>query len=365
MLFRSGNARVLAARFSDAHFFYAEDRKKPLAVHGERLAGMTWIRGLGTMADRQAALAEAAAGVAALIGADADAARRAGSLSKSDLTTQMVGEFPELQGHVGRLLAHLDAEPSEVSLAIEEAYLPRFAGDDLPKTGAGRALALAERLTLLARAFAHGLAPKGSADPLGLRRAANGIVTLVFDANWRGTLGDLFGAAQVGGGDELYEFVLARLRATLAEEAAVDVVDAVLAAPRGQVPANADLVWAAARVRGLEDLVNSGAFTPIRIAFRRAAGLVKEHRSTDYDVALLGGEAGVALHEALLEMPHGADIATQLQALADLRPFVDRYFEAVLVMCEDADSRSSRLGLLRSIVERFAGLADFTRLSGD
>lgn len=365
-LIAAGNARVLAARFSDAHFFYAEDRKKPLAVHGERLAGMTWIRGLGTMADRQAALAEAAAGVATLLGADPFAARRAGSLCKSDLTTQMVGEFPELQGHVGRLLAHLDGEADDVALAIEESYLPRFAGDALPTSGPGRALALAERLTLLGRAFARGHAPKGSADPLGLRRAANGVVTLVLAANWRGPLSQLFAAANEPDADvAVYEFVLARLRASLAEEAAVDVVDAVLAAPRGQTPGEVDLALAAERVRGLEALVRSGAFTPIRLAFRRAAGLVKEHRDTSYDVTLLGGEAGIALHEALLALPVSADTASQLAALSALRPHVDRYFDAVLVMCDDVDSRSSRLGLLRSIVERFAGLADFTRLSGE
>jgi glycyl-tRNA synthetase beta chain len=364
-LISAGNARVLAARFHDARFFYAEDRKKSLAEHGAKLQGMLWIRGLGTMGERQAALAGAAEGVARLLGADAAAAHAAGGLAKADLTTQMVGEFPELQGHVGRLLAALEGAPPAVALAIEEQYLPRFAGDVLPTSGAGRALALAERLTLLARAFAAGHAPKGNADGLGLRRAANGVVAIVLDARWRGTLGDLFGAAGVSGGDDLYEFVAARLRATLQNEAPVDIVDAVLAAPRGQIPANVDLHFAAVRVRGLAALVREGNFGPIRATFRRAAGLVKEHRDTDYDVALLGGEAGVALHEAYLGLPHGTDVAPALDALAALRPVVDRYFDGVLVMCDEAAARNSRLGLLRSIVERFAGLADFTRLSGD
>lgn len=364
-LIAEGNARVLAARFHDARFFYAEDRRKTLAEHGERLQGMTWIRGLGTMAERQAALSGAAAGLARLLGGDEAAAAAAGALCKSDLATQMVGEFPELQGHVGRLLATIDGAPGEVAMAIEEHYLPRFAGDALPATSAGRALALAERLTLLARAFAGGHAPKGSADPLGLRRAANGVVAIVLDAGWRGALGDLFGAAGVGGGDDLYEFVLARLRATLQDEAPVDLVDAVLAAPRGQLPANVDLTWAAHRVRALAALVRDGNFGPIRTTFRRAAGLVKEHRSVAYDVSLLGGPAGEALHEALLAAPTSADVGVALEALASLRPLVDRYFEAVLVMCDEDTARASRLGILRSIVERFSGLADFTRLSGD
>jgi glycyl-tRNA synthetase beta chain len=279
----------------------------------------------------------------------------------------MVGEFPELQGHVGRLLAQLDGAPPEVALAIEEHYLPRFAGDILPTSGAGRALALAERVTLLARAFAAGHAPKGNADPLGLRRATIGLVALVLDIGWRGSLGELFAAAGVGGGDDLYEFVIARLRATLSDEAPVDIVDAVLAARPRDVsgPASVDLTWAARRVRALAALVRGGEFGPIRTTFRRAAGLVKEHRSTEYDTALLGGEAGIALHEALQEMSHGGDVGAALEALAALRPQVDRYFDAVLVMCDDTTARASRLGLLRSIVERFSGLADFTRLSGE
>ncbi len=366
-LIATGNARVLAARFHDAKFFYAEDRKKRLEEHGAKLAGMMWIRGLGTMAERQASLADAAAGVAGLIGADVEAARAAGRWAKCDLTTQMVGEFPELQGHVGRLLAVLDGAPEEVGLAIEEHYLPRFAGDVLPTTGAGRALALAERLTLVARAFAAGLAPKGNADGLGLRRATIGIVALVLDIGWRGPLGDLFAAAGVGGGDELYDFVLARLRAMLADEAPVDVVDAVLAARPRDVsgPASVDLTWAARRVRALAALVRAGEFGPIRTTFRRAAGLVKEHPSTVYDTDQLGGPAGLALHEALQDMPHAGDVGSQLEALAALRPHLDDYFGAVLVMCDDPVARASRLGLLRSIVERFSGLADFTRLSGD
>ncbi|MDP2305427.1 MAG: glycine--tRNA ligase subunit beta [Pseudomonadota bacterium] len=366
-LIAAGNTRVLAARFHDAKFFYAEDRKKPLSEHGEKLAGMMWIRGLGSMAERQGALAEAAAGVAELIGADPATARAAGLLCKSDLTTQMVGEFPELQGHVGRLLALLDGASFGVALAIEEHYLPRFAGDSLPTSGAGRALALAERLTLLARGFGAGLAPKGNADQIGLRRATVGIVALVLGMGWRGPMGELFAAAGVGGGDELYEFVLARLRASLMDEAPVDIVDAVLAA-RGKDhvgPVSVDLTWAARRVHALAALVKAGEFGPIRIAFRRAAGLVKEHDSADYVLDQLGGPAGIALHQALADMPQDGDVGSALEGLAALRPHVDRYFADVMVMCDDPVARASRLGLLRSIVERFSGLADFTRLSGE
>lgn len=357
-LVAEGNARVLAARFYDAKFFYAEDRKKPLAAHAEKLAGMTWIRGLGTMAERQEEVARAGERLAPLVGADVVATGAAGRLCKADLTTLMVGEFPELQGHVGRLLAELDGRPRDVALAVEEHYLPRFAGDALPTTGTGLALALADRVTLLQRTFAAGMAPKGSADPLGLRRAANGVVALVLAAGWRGDVRELFVEARAG--EDLVEFVIARLRATLqAEGHATDLVDAVLAAGAY------DLAHAAARVRAMSALARTGAFAPIRATFRRAGGLVKEHASTAYDPALFEHDAERALHEAFLRVPHDTDVDAALASLAALRPSVDRLFDAVLVMCDDARVRDNRLGLLRAIVARFSSLADFSRLSTD
>ena len=241
-LIGQGNARVLAARFHDARFFYAEDRKQPLASHRARLEGMTWIRGLGTMAERQDEVCAAAVRLAVKLEADPAQVEAAGKLCKCDLTTQMVGEFPELQGHVGRLLAEADGVAPLTALAIEEHYLPRFAGDATPSTRAGCALALAERLTLLARAFAAGLAPKGSADPQGLRRAANGVVAILLDAGVRIDLRTLFRVAGATASDELVDFVVARLRATLlADGIATDLVEAVLAAD------STDLSWAAAR----------------------------------------------------------------------------------------------------------------------
>ncbi|MFO0002740.1 MAG: glycine--tRNA ligase subunit beta, partial [bacterium] len=178
----TGNARVLAARFHDAKFFYAEDRKRPLQAHGQKLAGMQWIRGAGTMAEKTARVGQIAEALAPVVGADPADAARAGALAKADLATQMVGEFPELQGHVGRLLAALDGEPGGVPLAIEEHYLPRFAGDGLPATPAGLAIALADRPDTLAHTFRLGLKPMGSAVPLGLRRAAGGLVALILGA---------------------------------------------------------------------------------------------------------------------------------------------------------------------------------------
>ncbi|MEN9786753.1 MAG: hypothetical protein RLZZ299_2017 [Pseudomonadota bacterium] len=361
-LIAEGNARVLAARFHDAKFFHAEDSRTPLAQHGARLAGMTWIRGLGTMAERQGAVSEAAVRLAAHVGADATLVAEAGGLAKCDLSTQMVGEFPELQGHVGRLLADAQGHAPGVGAAIEEAYLPRHAGDATPATPAGRALALAERLTLLHRAFAHGLAPKGSADPQGLRRAANGVVAIVLDAGWRGDLGALFRAANdADASPEVLEFVGARLRATLLGEGIpTDVVDAVLAVDA------ADMAHAASRARAMGARVRAGTFGPVRATFRRVAGLAKDHADPTWSAAAFVDPSEHALASAFAALPAaGGDVEAELAALADFRPAVDGFFDRVLVMVDDAAVRANRLGLLRAILARFASLADFSRLSSE
>lgn len=363
-LIAEGNARVLHARFHDAKFFYAEDRRIPLAEHGRRLAGMVWIRGLGSMAERQRRVREAGLLLAPATGADPARVDAAGALCKCDLTTTMVGEFPELQGHVGRLLAELEGVPG--ALAIEEHYLPRFAGDRLPTTPEGRALALAERATLLLDTAAAGLLPKGSADPLGLRRAANGLVSLVLAARIEGDLRDLLEGLRGArtptelGADHgpVVDFVLARLKASLlAEGHPTDLVEAVYAT------GGADLVHIADRVRAMGAMVRDGSFAPVRVAFRRAAGLVKEVDEAGFDRARFQAPVEHELADALAGLPPATDVGASLAALTALRPVVDRYFDGVLVMCDDPELRAARLGLLAAVTRRFANLADFTRLS--
>lgn len=375
-----GNARVLTARFYDAKFFYAEDRKKALAVHGERLAGMTWIRGLGTMADRQARITRIAADIAPLLGADVAVAEAAGGVCKADLATQMVGEFPELQGHVGRLLAEAEGLGADVAMAIEEHYLPRGQGDNLPRTPAGAALALADRLLLVGEAFARdglGLVPKGNADPQGIRRAASGIVQILLDRAWQGSIARLFALAgfvdarhvavgEFSGPDfavfdhgALHEFVRARFRASMvAEGHAVDVVDAVMAAGGGEI------VAMAGRIRAVSALFQAGGFEPVRTAFRRVAGLARDHALARYTPDLFQVDAERALDEAMRDQL-GEDVAPDalLGRIVQLRPVVDHYFDVVHVMCDDPALRDNRLGLLRTIYERVSRFADFSRLS--
>lgn len=375
-----GNAKVIGARFHDARFFYAEDRRKRLEEHDATLARMQWIRGGGTMQDKARRVGRLARLLASDLGADREVAERAGRLCKADLATQMVGEFPELQGHVGRLLAGLDGEAEAAALAIEEHYLPRSASDGLPGTPAGRALALADRLDTLAGCFATGIRLKGSSDPLGLRRAAVGLLQLVLDAGLRRPLGELFDEALAGLGeevqtkgspaearDELVDFTLTRLRALLREEHDTEVVDAVLDAGGARDP-----VALSARVRALSELARGPAFGPLKTTFKRVMGLTREHASASYEPADLAHPAEQALHQALdavipraRSLSQGLRYGDALAALAELKAPVDALFDQVMVMAEDPAVRATRLGLLRAIADEFHRIADFSLLSAE
>jgi glycyl-tRNA synthetase beta chain len=284
----------------------------------------------------------------------------------------MVGEFPELQGQVGRLLAELEGAPARAALAIEESWLPRGGGGDLPTTPEGRAFALADRAVLLGLAFADeglGLVPRGNADPQGIRRAAGGLVAIhhgapavdvrrVFEAAGfaldagPGTLRSFDGTA-------LLEFVLARFRAQeLAEGHSPDIVEAVMAAGGGELRVMAE------RIEAVTLLVREGGFEPVRTTFRRVAGLARDHDSTAFDPGLFASSAEAELAEGARRLlPEGAP--DLLAGIVALRPLVDHFFAAVLVMTDDAALRANRLGLLRSILVRVSRYADFSRLSAD
>jgi glycyl-tRNA synthetase beta chain len=366
-----GNTKVLAARFHDAKFFYAEDQKQTLAEHSAALSGMRWIRGGGTMAEKADRLGTLAAALAGLTGANEDEAHMVGRLAKADLTTQMVTEFPKLQGHVGRLLAGLEGTPDTVCLGIEEHYLPRYAGDTLPTTPAGQAAALADRIDTLTGCFSLGLKPKGSADPLGLRRAANGLLVILREAKINADLDTLwrtssFAPPEGAGWNDLQGFVMARLRAQLQDRFATDLVDAVLATG-DNVPVSLE-----AKAEAMHDLSRTPEFGPIKITFKRVMGLTKDHASTDYTPNALVDAAEHTLHTALTQVAASAtacadslDFNGSLTQLSTLKAPVDALFDAVMVMHEDEAIRSNRLGLLRSVADQFRRIADFTHLSSD
>ena len=375
-----GNARVIRARFDDARFFFAEDRKLSLEEHGADLVKMRWVRGLGTVAEKQARLVALAPGLSEVTGGDPAKAARAAALCKCDLLSQMVGEFPELQGHIGRLYAAAAGEADEVALAVEEHYLPRFAGDDPPTTGEGLALALADRLDTLAGCFGIGLVPKGSADPQGLRRAAVGINVLLMERGTPQTLRPLLLAALSQHGDslkrdaddvatDLVGFVLGRLRAMLAAEHRRDVVNAVFDA-LGDAPADADPVRLAARVRAVDAFSRSGEFADMMTAFKRVLNISKDHHEGLVEHPGTPEPASAALLEAVTSRQAAIDVATAeldyeaaLGQMMTLKPAIDAFFDDVLVMDEDPAVRAFRLGLLRTIANAFLAVADFRRIS--
>lgn len=375
----AGNARVLRARFDDARFFFAEDAKLSLEQHGADLAKMRWVRGLGTVADKQERLVALAARLSGAMGADEAHARRAAALCKCDLLSQMVGEFPELQGHIGRLYAVAGGEPEAVALAVEEHYRPRFAGDSLPSTPEGLALAMADRLDTLSGCFGIGLLPKGSADPQGLRRAAVGLNALLLHRGQPQALRPLLSAALAGheglerDADEvatdLVGFVVSRLRAMLAADHRTDVVNAVLDA-LGDAPTDADPVRLAARVAAVDALASSGEFSDLMTAFKRVLNITKDHAGGLVPHPGSPAPASAALLAAVRAQSAATDAALDaldyegaLAQMVTLKPAIDRFFDEVLVMDEDPAVRAFRLGLLSTVASTFLAVADFRRIS--
>jgi glycyl-tRNA synthetase beta chain len=375
-LIAEGNHRVLAARFLDARFFLAEDRKSRLADHGVKLEKMRWVRKLGTMADKQARVAALARDLAPVVGGDPTLAERAGSLCKSDLCSQMVQEFPKLQGHMGRLYAEAEGQDPVVAQAIEDHYLPRHASDALPATGTGSAVALADRLDSLAGCFGIGLVPKGSNDPQALRRAAIGVLSLLLAAPTDASLGALFDQVLVpydiprDKGEtrtQLVGFTLGRLRALLQGQGhRTDVVDAVLAVGGEHPQRIRAAVEALSRQAGTDD------FAELMVAFKRVLNISKDHDSEAYGRAVFVEPA----EHALADAAEGAvaAVAAAVQALdfdaalvqaVGLKPAIDGFFDAVMVNADEPSLRAARLGLVRRVANLFLAVADFRRISTD
>jgi glycyl-tRNA synthetase beta chain len=394
-LIAEGNARVLRARFHDARFFLAEDRHEPLAEHGAKLVQMRWIRGLGTMSDKQRRVAELARELAAWTGADPELAAEAGSLCKADLATQMVGEFPELQGHMGRLYAEHEGRPAAVATAIEEHYQPRFADDAVAATEVGATVALADRLDTLVGCFGIGMEPTGGGDPQGLRRAALGVARTVLAHGLRGSLRrrfadaiatfDAYAEANPDGFEAwrkaaatrdpaalalaLVEFTLARLKAQkVAEGVSPDVVDAVLAVSDH----DPDLVVVDRKLAALVAITGTPDFPVILTTFKRVLNITAAaggdipppapSRATvaaELDLLARADRVSDEVEAAADRLDHGAALA----AILGLRPAVEAFFDAVLVNADDADVRALRLGILVKVADVFRRVADFSRIS--
>jgi glycyl-tRNA synthetase beta chain len=373
---REGNERVVRPRLSDAAFFWEQDRKVSLDAHAARLHGMTFQTRLGSYADKTQRVKALAQIIGGLIGAGSYVARAA-DLAKADLMTAMVGEFPELQGTMGRYYAAAQGEPQELALALEEHYRPRFAGDALPSTKTGQALAVADKLDTLVGIFAIEQRPTGGKDPFGLRRAALGVLRILLESRLDLDLVALLeqaAAAQpvlrTGVTDEVYDFIAERLRGMLLEQPGTtpEMLDAVFAnRPRSPLDA-------VTRLEALKEfllLPEAGILAAIN---KRIANILKKTSlaaGAAVNPGALTEDAELQLHRTLSEVRAPVeDAAAQrryahsLKALVALRAPVDDFFERIMVMDEDLHRRNNRLALLRDVQRLLSGVADLSRLPG-
>jgi glycyl-tRNA synthetase beta chain len=375
-----GNERVVVPRLEDAMFFWNQDRSVKLADRVPFLDDVTWQKDLGSVGDKARRVGSLAQSIGATLGADASATKRATELAKCDLLTAMVGEFPELQGVMGRYYALNDGEDAAVATAIEEHYLPRFAGDRIASTPLGRTLALADRLDSLAAVFATGARPSGDKDPFALRRAALGVLRTIMDAeldlDLRQLLDDAVSALpperrSEGLTDELFAFAMERMRALLADDGvAPDVFEAV-AAVRPTRPL--DFLARVRAVAAFTALPESGA---LAAADKRIANILRQSDSGggSVDDTLLAEPAEHALWDALADATRNTKpmfddgrYTDGLLALAALRDPVDAFFDAVMVMTDDMLVRGNRIALLQQVhglLHRVADIGLLQRAGG-
>ncbi len=372
----AGNQRVVRPRLSDARFFFEQDRKHTLASRAAKLDAVVYHNKLGSVGDRVRRLQALAGRIAALMGADVERATQAAGLAKADLVTDMVGEFPELQGTMGRYYAEGEGLDAEVAQAIEQHYRPRFAGDALPESAVAQAAALADKLDALAGFFGIGMLPTGDKDPFGLRRAALGVLRILIEAPLPLELPALIEAAAAGFpagvlkaevAGPLFDFMLERLRNLLRDAGhAQDAIEAVLA----QKPTRIDqVVPRLAAVAAFQQLPEAAA---LAAANKRIVNILKKAEGAlpEPSAALLVEEAEQALFAAIQDVaPQArAHFAAQaytdaLRVLAGLRAAVDSFFDGVMVMADDVAVRNNRLALLQELAGLMNQVADIYRLS--
>jgi glycyl-tRNA synthetase beta chain len=368
-----GNERVVRPRLADAKFFFDQDRKKSLADRIPGLAKVVYHNKLGTQGERAQRVAAIASAIGAQLGGEALArqADQAALLSKADLLTDMVGEFPELQGIMGRYYALHDGLPAEIADAVEDHYKPRFAGDELPRGQVGLCVALADKLETLAGMFGIGQLPTGDKDPFALRRHALGVIRMLSERDLPLDLAWLFAAAQVKDAAvaaQLADFIYERLAGSLREQgySALEVDAVVSLRPQrlGDIPKRL------AAVRAFAALPESAS---LAAANKRVGNILKKAEGAveaKVAAALLKEEAEVALNAALAAVKPQADAAFErgdytaaLQSLAALKASVDKFFDDVMVNAEDAALRANRLGLLAVLHQAMNRVADLSKLS--
>lgn len=371
-----GNERVVRPRLEDALFFWQKDRKQPLAAFGERLDKVTFQKGLGSYADKTRRLETLAGALADSLRADPVIATRAATLAKADLVSDMVFEFTELEGIVGGYYARESGEPDAVATAIAEQYQPRGPSDSIPTTPAGRVLALADKFDTLAGQFALGNRPTGDRDPLGLRRAALGVLRILIEGDLPLNLATACTTAitqqpvdsKDDTADALQLFFSDRLRGLLAEQGiGPDVFDSVAAL------ALAEPVDIRHRCRAVLDFQGSAAASSLAAAHKRVRNILKKSGADEasVDPTRFEGSAEQTMFDTMTTLADQvsgfvaeSNYAAALEQLATLQAPVDQFFEDVMVMAEDDAVRANRLRLLTQLDGLLRQVADFSHLSG-
>jgi glycyl-tRNA synthetase beta chain len=390
-LIQAGNERVLAARLADAKFFFDEDRKTRLEERVKKLSGVTFHQKIGTMGKKQERVVELVSVLAPALKAGSgspnflDECRRAARLSKADLLTGIVGEFPELQGIMGGEYARHEGEPEAVCQAIREQYLPKALEGELPRSLTGVVLSLADRLDTIAAFFHVGMIPSGSEDPFALRRHATAIVRIILEKDLRLNLGTYVDHAlnlvmdsgikgtadsEQQGRQRIVDFLFERVRhyGRTIHAFRDDVMEAVLrVASTGAI----DLADLLLKMKAMQSVTSKPDFDPLIVGFKRASRIVEKEqwerrpvdpgRFQDAAEGELHRRIGTCRLRVTSEMAEGR-YDKALEALVELKPAIDDFFTRVMVNVEDAELRSNRLSLLKDVNECFTSFADFSRI---
>ena len=371
-----GNEKVIRPRLADAQFFFSTDQKTKLVDRVAKLDSVLFQKQLGTMGEKAQRISALSQQIATDLNTDTDAAARAGLLAKADLMSNMVMEFPEVQGVMGMHYARIDGESELVAEAIEAHYHPRFAGDSLPQTKVGCAVALADKLDTLVGIFAIGQTPKGDRDPFALRRAAIGMLRILVEKQLPLDLNHLVANAAVGYGDKIthndaltdqvVDFLLGRFRAYYADQGiSVDVIQAVLAR-RPTVAYDFDR-----RVQAVAEFKDNPAAQALAAVNKRVGNILAkaDNVAPEVNAELLFETEERALYDALSSVKHNLNLPLQagdyqaaMSQLAGLRVPVDSFFDNVMVNAEDEAVRQNRLALLQDLRNQFLNIADISLL---
>jgi len=383
---KKGNERVLKARLSDAAFFYEQDRKHDFSYWEKKLEGVIFYSGLGNMKDKQDRLKKISLYIADKLGANAislsstvkEDLKDASAMCKCDLVTNLVVEFPELQGVVGREYSKERGHSDPVSNAVFEHHLPRFAGDDLPVTDAGRVLSLADKIDTITGMFMAGNIPSGSEDPFALRRKASGMVRSMLEGNYDIDLKDLIvfnmklysdsfklkEPTRIGSAEKIFDFIIARQRFLLdSQERRMDIFDAVLGSGAGSI-ADIDM-----RFQAIEEFILKSDIKSIVWPMSRSQNIISKKKFTHVDEGLFVEEQEKKLFKSLKDVSDrkntlisNRDYPLLLKEMERFGKVVDAFFDKVLVMDKDPSVMANRINILKEVVDYYLNMADFSKL---